>query len=222
MASMPAGLTLLERAVGFALGCADEVTPGRLANPTPCAAWDLGALLSHAADSALVLRQAISVGCVPRAVGPAAEPGEGGLGRCPDAAAAFRAETALLLGACAFGGAGQQVAVGGAGQQVAVGGAGQQVGGAGQQVAVGDRYLAAILVAATGAVELAVHGWDIAAACGRVRPIPPELAGDLFEVAFLVVTDATRAGLFGPPVRVGSHARSGDKLLAMLGRTPPG
>ena len=197
MASMPAGLTLLERAVGFALGCADEVTPGRLANPTPCAAWDLGALLSHAADSALVLRQAISVGCVPRAVGPAAEPGEGGLGRCPDAAAAFRAETALLLGACAFG-------------------------GAGQQVAVGDRYLAAILVAATGAVELAVHGWDIAAACGRVRPIPPELAGDLFEVAFLVVTDATRAGLFGPPVRVGSHARSGDKLLAMLGRTPPG
>jgi uncharacterized protein (TIGR03086 family) len=192
-----AGLALLERAAGFALDCADEVTPRRLASPTPCAAWDLRALLSHAADSALVLREAISFGCVPRAASPSPEPGADGLGRRSDTAIAFRAETTLLLGVCA-------------------------VGDIGRQVAVGDRHLAAVLVAATGAVELAVHGWDIAAACGRARPIPPGLAADLLDVACLVVLDATRDGLFGAPVQIGPLACPGDKLVAMLGRTPPG
>lgn len=193
-ASMSGGLALLERAAGFALACADDVTPGRLANPTPCASWDLRALLVHCADSALVLREAISSGCVGQTPVAAAEPGASVLGRPPGPGAAFCAEAGLLLRACAVGRSGR--------------------------VAVGGRYLAAGLVAATGAIELAVHGWDISAACGRHRPIPPVLARDLLAITSLVVNDATRAGLFGAPVRVPPPACPGDQLVAMLGRSP--
>jgi len=212
MTSASAGLALLERAVGFALGCADAVAPGALAYPTPCAEWDLGALLAHAGDSAAVLREAIGSGRVP-GEGPArgAQDAPAGRGlaargaespedidpaRRADPAAAFRAQARLLLGACADGGP--------------------------RRVAIGALDLAAGLVAATGAIELAVHGWDISAACGQGRPIPPPLARELLDVAVLVVNGATRPGLFGAPVPVAPFACPGDRLVAMLGRTPPG
>jgi hypothetical protein len=42
----------------------------------------------------------------------------------------------------------------------------------GRPVAIGDRELTASMVAVTGAIEITVHGWDIAVACGRARPAP--------------------------------------------------
>jgi hypothetical protein len=42
---------LLEIAIGYAVGSLSCVTPGSLSYPTPCAAWDLGALLEHVCDS---------------------------------------------------------------------------------------------------------------------------------------------------------------------------
>jgi uncharacterized protein (TIGR03086 family) len=194
MDSVSAGLALLERAAGFALICAGEVTPGKLANPTPCDRWDLRALLAHSSDSALALREAINSGRVgPPAI---ADTGPGcGPRHCQDPAPEFRAQAGMLLGACA-------------------------AGGAQRWVALGDRHLAVAIVAATGAIELAVHGWDISVACGAGRPIPPVLAADLLDVAPWVVTDSTRVGLFGDAVRVAPLACPGDKLVAMLGRTP--
>ena len=193
MASVSGWLALLKRAAGFALICAGDVTPGELANPTPCDRWDLRALLAHCSDSALVLREAIGSGCV----GPPltdARPGSGPR-RCQDPAAVFRAEARMLLDACALA-------------------------GAQRQVEVGDRHLAIAIVAATGAIELAVHGWDISVACGAGRAIPPLLAADLLAVTPVVVTEATRPGLFGDGVRVAPLACPGDKLVALLGRTP--
>lgn len=87
-------------------------------------------------------------------------------------------------------------------------------------MAIGDRQLTAELVATTGAIDLAVHGWDISAACGSDRPIPPALACDLLEVAILVVEDVTRPGLFGEPLTVPPLSCPGDKLVALLGRSP--
>lgn len=199
MASAPAGLALLERAVGYALAQAVDVTPVQLAYPTPCAGWDLRTLLAHIGDSARALREAIGSGRVCWVAGPAAEPGDIAPGRRPHPAAAFCAEAGLLLGACA-------------------------VDRTEHHVAIGDRRLTVGLVATTGAIELAVHGWDISAACGRsrpIRPIPPELALDLLEVAFLVVNGTTRPGLFAEPLMGTPVACPGDKLVALLGRTPP-
>ena len=195
MVRADAGLALLKRAVGYAVARSDEVTPRQLANPTPCAGWDLRTLLAHISESTQLLREAIGSGCVGSAAGRAADREGIGSTRQIDPAAAFRADAALLLGACADR-------------------------GTERQVTIDDSYLSVGLVAATGAIELAVHGWDICAACGHARPIPPVLARDLLQVAPLAVNGATRQGLFGEPVRVSPLACPGDRLVALLGRTP--
>ena len=56
------------------------------------------------------------------------------------------------------------------------------------------------MVAVTGAIEIAVHGWDISVACGARRPVPPGLAAVLAPIAPLLITPRTRPGLFAGPV----------------------
>ena len=85
-------------------------------------------------------------------------------------------------------------------------------------VLVGGLPLPSVIVACTGAVEIAVHGWDVSAARGRGSPIPPGLAVRMLGVTPLLL--ASRAGLFGPPVVVSPQASPGDRLVAHLGRTP--
>ena len=87
-------------------------------------------------------------------------------------------------------------------------------------VAIGDRWLPASMTAVAGALEITVHGWDIAASCGSLRPVPPGLAAVLLPVAPLLVTPATRRGLFADPVRVPGRLVPGDQLVAFFGRRP--
>jgi uncharacterized protein (TIGR03086 family) len=87
-------------------------------------------------------------------------------------------------------------------------------------ISVGGQPLPARLMIDAVAVELAVHGWDIARSCGRHRPIPSALAAEMLEVSRLVVTADTRYPLFGAPVRVPAVADPGARLLAFLGRDP--
>jgi hypothetical protein len=76
------------------------------------------------------------------------------------------------------------------------------------------------MVAVTGAIEVTVHGWDIFAVCGAARPVPPGLAAVLLPIAPLLITPATRPGLFADPVRLPGPASPGDQLVAFLGRQP--
>jgi uncharacterized protein (TIGR03086 family) len=76
------------------------------------------------------------------------------------------------------------------------------------------------IVTCTGAIEVAVHGWDVARACGWYRPVPPSLAEDLLDLAPLFVTDADRPMRFAAPVDVPPLAGPGDRLIAFLGRYP--
>ena len=71
-----------------------------------------------------------------------------------------------------------------------------------------------------GAVELAVHGWDVATACGSGRRMPDGLTTELLRTATSLVDDATRQAVFGPPVPVPATAPAQDRLVAFLGRTP--
>jgi uncharacterized protein (TIGR03086 family) len=87
-------------------------------------------------------------------------------------------------------------------------------------VAIADRELTASMVTAAGAIEIAAHGWDISAACGIPRPIPPPLAAALLLLAPLLIPRATRAGLFADPVQIPESADPSDRLLAFLGRQP--
>ena len=93
---------------------------------------------------------------------------------------------------------------------------------AGHLIALGDRDLPTKMAVAAGAIEITVHGWDISVACGRRRPVPPDLAALLLPIAPLFITPGTRAGLFADPVPVPGRACPGDQLVAFLGRQPHG
>jgi uncharacterized protein (TIGR03086 family) len=104
--------------------------------------------------------------------------------------------------------------------------AGYCYGGPERFVALGGLPIPAGLVACTGAVEIAVHGWDVAAAraradraCGvRETPIPAALAARMLRLGPLLV--AGREGLFALPVEVPAQASPGDRLVGYLGRDP--
>lgn len=190
MPSLSPGLQLLASAVRYALASAGLATPLLLSHPTPCTEWDLEALLGHVSDSAGVLHQAITSGCV--GLGPS--PGDDPPGLDP--VRGLYRQTTRLLATCAA------------------------AGPARRRAAVGDRELTTGMVALAGAIEITVHGWDISVACGAPRPIPAGLAAILLPLAPLLITPATRPGLFADPVPVPAEASLGDQLVAFLGRQP--
>ena len=87
-------------------------------------------------------------------------------------------------------------------------------------VSVADCPLATSIVTCAGAVEVAVHGWDIAQASGQPRAIPPMLAEELLLLSPLLITDADRPARFAAPLTVPAQASPGDRLVAFLGRSP--
>jgi hypothetical protein len=86
------------------------------------------------------------------------------------------------------------------------------------EVSIGGWPLAPALLVGVGAIEFAVHGWDIFRACGLCEPIPYELAADLLQVAPLLVTIDSRYPLFAPPVAAAADAGPSARLIAFLGR----
>jgi uncharacterized protein (TIGR03086 family) len=193
MAPLTRGLELLGWAISYALASTRLATPQRLPCPTPCAGWDLGLLLRHVGDSFGVLHEAITAGCIDS--GPAADDD----GSDPDVVSGLYRRAGGLLAACSPAAPGTP---------------------AGHLVTIGDRELPAKMAVAAGAIEITVHGWDIATACGSRRPIPPDLAALLLPIAPLFITPGSRAGLFADPVPVPGRACPGDQLVAFLGRQP--
>jgi uncharacterized protein (TIGR03086 family) len=206
-ACAPSGAAaLLASAISYALGACVQVAPAEMALPTPCAEWNLEALLAHLAASMADLESALRTGHLgldpnepqhlPRPQDPprpdrpvAADPDRG-----RDPVEALRDRAANLLFAC------------------------YSHRGPDRFVLVGGLPLSAGIVACTGAVEIAVHGWDVSAARGRDAPIPPALATRMLRLSPLLVTG--RDGLFGAPVPVPAQASPGDRLVAYLGRNP--
>ena len=181
---------LLEPSISYALGVVLAVTPELLSRPTPCREWDLRMLLRHASESLAAIGEGIEAGRI--GLDPAAEDGD----LAADPARAFRDRAGRLLDACTSPGRHRQV------------------------IEIAGCPLAASVMAATAALEVAVHGWDISRACGRRQPIPRALATGLLEVAPVLVPGAGRHPLFAAPVTVPATADPSDRLAAFLGRAP--
>jgi len=180
------GAALLERAVGYTRASLQLVASTPPDAPTPCARWDLLALLRHMDDSLAAFTDAADIGYVDLAPvrGEADVAGlVGGL----------KARACALLAAWAHH------------------------PGSGD-VSVSDRELRSDLLAAAGSLEIAVHGWDVAQACGVDHPLPAALALELLDVVPLFVGDEDRPGRFAEPVDVPIHSRPSTRLLAALGR----
>lgn len=206
-ASVPSGaLTLLAGAIGYALGACARVTPGEMALPTPCPEWDLRTLLAHLVTSMADLESGLRTGSLdldlaePAAIADPVTPGHPPAPGSPwdgvpgGPVEVLRDQAANLLCAC------------------------YDHHDAGRPVRVGGLPLPVFIVASTGAVEIAVHGWDVAAARGHREDIPPGLATRMLGMCPLLVE--SREGLFAPPVEVSPQASPGDRLVAYLGRKP--
>jgi uncharacterized protein (TIGR03086 family) len=194
MTPLSGAVGLLERALGYTLGGVAAITPEALSRPTPCPEWDLRALLHHVADSLAALHEAID-DCHVTMHPPYA--GSAGPADPADPVALIRDRARRVLGSWAGAD-----------------------GGGDRPITVGGCPLRTDMVACVGAIEIAVHGWDINQTCGPPRPIPPALAADLLELAPAFVTEAERPSRFAVPVPVPPAASDADRLLAFLGRDP--
>jgi uncharacterized protein (TIGR03086 family) len=85
-------------------------------------------------------------------------------------------------------------------------------------VAVGVDPVCGTVLANIGAVEIAVHGWDVAQACDLDADFPAGLADDLLAVARWAVP-RPRFPQFAPEIPAGGPD-AGDRLVAFLGRRP--
>ena len=187
-AALFGGVALLERAVGYTLGQLQAVTLAALPRATPCQGWDLRALLAHMDDSLAAMQEALALKHVQPPGDGVADQAGAGAGMV----AALRARGCQLLGALA--------------------------GSDENLVWVGGLPVPVRIVASAGAIDVAVHGWDVGRACGTGAPIPGDLALNLLRVAPLLVSGTDRPERFGEPIEVPPDAGPGDRLLGYLGR----
>jgi uncharacterized protein (TIGR03086 family) len=187
------GVELLDRAIAYTRGSLALVTADLMSAPTPCAGWDLRALLTHMDDSLVSLHEAGSVRRVRVDVPPVAP---------DDIVVSLRTHACQLLA------------------EWTADWATGAVGGESRDVLVDGRPVTSRVLTSAGALEVVVHGWDVAVSCGVPRPIPDDLAAALLRLSPVLVTDADRPARFGPALTAPPGASSGERLLAFLGREP--
>lgn len=188
----PPALALLDAALTWTHGTLQLARVSDPGLPTPCASWELGALLVHMEDSLSAFGEAAGTGHVaisrePVSVGAPAPTPELVDRICRCARSTRAAWSSRITSA---------------------------------PVMLGDLGLGRDTTALVGALEITVHGWDVARATHNPAPIPADLAARLLPVARTVVTPGERGRRFAAPRPVDPRASSGDQLLAHLGRDP--
>jgi uncharacterized protein (TIGR03086 family) len=172
-----------------------RVTTADLDRPTPCTEWTVRDLANHLVAT-LLLGRALLAGEEPSVdAGPGQVPSEDLVGN--DLAAAYRAAAGPLLAATTAEAVGQ----------------------------VHETPLGAMpgtLLAGFTALDIAVHGWDLATATGRPHRLDPALAEHLLDFARRTISDelGTRAPRIGPEVAAPGGAGGTARLVAFLGRRP--
>jgi uncharacterized protein (TIGR03086 family) len=167
-----------------------------LSAPTPCREWDLRRLLRHVGASLADAADVLAAGERPERSGR--EPGAPAAGSDP--VAALRAGVVDFLLAA----------------QV------HEVTAAppGRWCRINGRPLPADVVVYVGALEMALHAWDIAQACRTDRPIPTELASALLCVSPPLAAAGLAGRVFAEPLSAPSTATLSEQLVALFGRQP--
>ncbi|WP_158726598.1 maleylpyruvate isomerase N-terminal domain-containing protein [Tomitella fengzijianii] len=181
-------VALLERAVSYTRGALQSAGDDPSA-PTPCSEWNLGRLLEHMSDALDAFIEA-SAGVVD--IHPRAGCGGDAAGPVGARVEALRCKACDLLGAWSAAGT--------------------------RNVRLADADLDPGLLLRAGALEIAVHGHDVAATGPPGPALPEPLARDLLPTARLLVTPGDRGVRFGPQLRPATSAPSAV-LLGFLGRT---
>lgn len=186
------GPALLERAVGYTRISLQLTASADPTARTPCAEWDLLTLLRHMDDSLAAFTDAAEIGYVDLVPVRSERSGPDAVQTVVDR---LKGRACAMLAAWA------------------------QHPGTGH-ISVANRALRSDVLAAAGSLEIAVHGWDVAQACGVNRPLPAGLALELLDVVPLLVSDHDRPRRFAQPVDLPLHVRPSSRLLGALGRHP--
>ena len=171
------------------------VTPAQYELPTPCAAWTVRDLANHLLGT-LHLGRALLSGETPTVeAGPGEVPAEDLIGA--DLISAYRSGAAALVAATT------EDAVG----RIHVTPLGEMPG---------------IGLAGFAALDVLVHGWDLAKATGQDSKIDSALAEQMLSFARQAINDqmGTRAPRIGPEVAIPADADASARLVAYLGRRP--
>ena len=184
---------VLAQVAAYTAEAVSAVTAKDLSAPTPCAQWDLLSLLLHVNRSLGYLIASLEdSGRRLSAAGPAGSPQIAGM---------LDGDASEVIAAAVLHRTERFVR-------------------AHETIRTGRRPGACDAVAAVGAIEIAVHSWDIARACGIVSPLPDVPAAELLDLAVALLDDAGRPAFFASAVTAPPHAGPGDRLIALLGRDP--
>ncbi|SPM26776.1 TIGR03086 family protein, partial [Mycobacterium terramassiliense] len=160
-----------------------------LAAPTPCRGWDLRRLLHHVCASLAEVADVLAARDYDEGTRPAA---------AADPVSAVRAAIVdCVLAARAHNAA---------------------AGVAGRWCEIQGRPIPAKTVAHVGAIEMAVHAWDIAQACRIDRPIPSDVASALLCVSPPLARAGLAGHVFAEPLPAPLTATPSEQLLALFGR----
>lgn len=184
-ARLDVGVELLDRSLAYTRVALAEVRPTALTRRTPCARWDLGALLTHMDDALDAFLEAAG-GSVAATPTPTRRPAGSGT------VESLQDKACVLLGTWSSARASR-----------------------GPVVVDGAPVATGLLVAAA-ALEITVHGWDVAMALDLDHPVPVALAAALLPVA-RATADPQH---FAEPLPVPRDAPGDVRLLAALGRRP--
>jgi uncharacterized protein (TIGR03086 family) len=186
-------LNTMQQACASTERIVENVTPDHYDRATPCSEWNVRALLNHLL-SVLVLGEALFTDSQPAAdVGPGMVPDADLIG--DDLLKSYRVGVERLL-AAATGDAITRT----------------------HATPLGD--MSGPVLAGSIALDVAVHGWDLATATGQDPTLDPDLADRVLGFARQAITDETRAPRIGPELPVAGDAPATDRLVAYLGRRP--
>ena len=166
-----------------------RIRPDQMSMPTPCAGWDVRALLNHVVSGnwwAVELATGRTIAEVgDRLDGDVVgdDPRDTYEASADAAAAVFRVPGALER-PCAV-----------------------SYGPVPGSVYCGHRF-----------VDVLVHGWDLARATGQPSALPPDLVDACMEVVVPQADLLAGSGMFGTTVPVAKGAGAETRLLGMLGR----
>jgi uncharacterized protein (TIGR03086 family) len=186
--------TELSRACQSTLEVLAKVKPEDLAAPTPCASWDVRALVSHFTGTARWWAAMATGADTPADADYAA----GAIATTADMVAAYEESIAIANAAFAADGVMDRLI----------------------RLPFGEFPGAVVLSMA--ALDQFAHGWDLARAIGQPTDLDPALAGALLGHARLAITDAFRGpdgqAAFGPVAEAPAGTGPADQLAAFLGR----
>ena len=186
-------VTELDRALGSTRAILASVQPGQLDAPTPCASWDVRALINHFIGTARWWAGVVD--------------GQDAGAGADDAAVDYAAGdyVAAYTDAC-------KVAVAALGAQDVPG----------RMIRLPFGEFPGAVVIAMAALDQFTHGWDLARAIGNPADLDPDIAADLLSHARVAITDGFRgpdgAAPFGPATEAPAGAGPADQLAAFLGR----